>query len=67
MTDTDRIGEKMAAILGVPAEYALVCFLPVGVPAEPEQRVKKQPFAARAWKNGFMQPFGAADAAKKAR
>jgi len=53
ITDTDRIGEQMARILGVPEEYELVCFLPVGIPAEEIRPVKKQPFESRAWLNGF--------------
>ena len=57
ITDADRIGDKMAAILGVPEEYQLVCFLPVGIPAEAAGAVSKQPFAMRAWLNGFEKPF----------
>lgn len=57
ITDADRIGDKMAAILGVPEEYQLVCFLPVGIPAEAAGTVSKQPFAMRAWLNGFEKPF----------
>ena len=57
ITDADRIGDKMAAILGVPEEYHLVCFLPVGIPAEAAGTVSKQPFAMRAWLNGFEKPF----------
>jgi len=53
ITDTDRIGDQMAKILGVPDEYELVCFLPVGIPAEEIRPVKKQPFESRAWLNGF--------------
>lgn len=53
ITDDDRIGDKMAAILGVPEEYELVCFLPVGIPAEAVRPVKKQPLEKRAWLNGF--------------
>ena len=53
VTDVDRIGDKMAAILGVPEEYKLVAYLPVGVPADPWKRVKKKPFEDRAWFNGF--------------
>ena len=54
ITDTDRIGDKMAAVLGVPAGYELVCMLPVGVPAEelPPGK-KKKPFGERAWFNRF--------------
>lgn len=53
VTDTDRIGDKMAAILGVPEEYSLIAYLPVGIPAEETKRVRKRPFEARAWFNSF--------------
>lgn len=55
ITDVDRIGEKMARILGVPEEYELVCLLPVGVAADPVRAPKKLDFAERAWFNGFPQ------------
>ena len=57
ITDTDRIGDKMAAILGVPDEFELVCFLPVGIPEEPAKPVSKQPFSERCWLNGFQKNF----------
>jgi len=54
VTDVDRIGRKMADVLGVPEEYDLVCYLPVGVAAdEVKCGAKKQPFGERAWFNGF--------------
>ena len=53
ITDTDRIGHKMAAILGVPEEYELIAYLPVGIPEAPGKRVKKKPLDQRAWFNGF--------------
>ena len=53
ITDTDRIGDKMARILGVPEEYELVCLLPVGVAADPVKGPKKKEFSERAWFNGF--------------
>jgi len=53
ITDADRIGRKMADILGVPEDYELVCFLPVGVAAEGLNYVEKMPFEQRAWFNGF--------------
>ena len=53
ITDTDRIGDQMAAILGVPEEYQLVCFLPVGIAEEEPIAPKKQAFEERAWFNGF--------------
>lgn len=53
VTDLDRIGDKMAAILGVPNEYKLIAYLPVGIAAEAGKRVKKKSFEERAWFNGF--------------
>ena len=53
ITDVDRIGDKMADILGVPEDYELVAVLPVGIPAEETIRVAKKSFAERAWFNGF--------------
>ena len=55
ITDTDRICDQIAQILNVPAEYELVCILPVGI-AESEPTVpKKKAFHERAWFNGFPQ------------
>ncbi len=53
ITDVDRIGDKMARILGVPEEYELVCLLPVGVAEGEPIAPKKHPFEERAWFNGF--------------
>lgn len=53
MTEVDRIGYQMAQILGVPEEYELVCFLPIGVAEEKVRGPKKKEFAERAWFNGF--------------
>ena len=53
VTDEDRIGRQMADILGVPQDRELICYLPVGVAAGPVKRVRKRPFAQRAWYNGF--------------
>ena len=53
VTDEDNIGRKMSDVLGVPAEYELVCYLPIGKAAEPTRRPKKKPFSERAWFNGF--------------
>jgi len=58
ITDTDRIGDQMAAILGVPGDYELVAFLPVGIALEEIRPVRKQPFEARAWLNGFGKGLG---------
>jgi nitroreductase len=53
ITDEDKIGRKMADILGVPENYDLVCFLPVGVAANEVRHAKRKPFCERAWFNGF--------------
>ncbi len=53
VTDTDRIGHRIAQILGVPDEYELVCILPVGVAAGEPTMPRKKPFCERAWYNGF--------------
>lgn len=55
ITDVDRIGRKMADVLGVPQDYELVCFLPLGIAEKPARRVKKKPFETRAWFNGFRK------------
>lgn len=53
ITDEDRIGRKMADILGVPQHMELVCFLPVGRAAQQAHEPVKKPFDERAWFNGF--------------
>ncbi|MBR2408537.1 MAG: nitroreductase family protein [Lachnospiraceae bacterium] len=55
VTDTDRIGDQMAQILGVPEEYELICYLPIGVAEEEVRGPKKKEFAERAWFNGFPE------------
>jgi len=55
VTDVHKIGKKMADILGVPDDYELVCFLPVGIANQPVKHVKKKPFGERAWFNGFKK------------
>ena len=53
ITDEDRIGRKMADLLGVPENYDLVCFLPVGIAESEPGMPRKKPFGERAWFNGF--------------
>ena len=55
VTDVDRIGYQMAQILGVPDEYELVCFLPVGIAEEECVAREKKAFEERAWFNGFQK------------
>ena len=55
VTDVDRIGYQMAQILGVPDEYELVCFLPVGIAEEECTAKAKKSFEERAWFNGFQK------------
>lgn len=53
ITDEDDIASNLAKRLNVPEDYSLVCILPVGIAEEPAKRVKKKPFEARAWFNGY--------------
>lgn len=53
ITDDDRIGDKMARILNVPADYELVCFLPVGIAESDPVLPRKKAFEERAWFNSF--------------
>jgi len=55
ITDADAIGRQMADILGVPGDYDLVCFLPVGIAEQPVTHPEKKPFEERAWFNGFRK------------
>ena len=55
ITDVDAIGRKMADILGVPDDYELVCFLPIGTAVQPLTFAEKKSFEERAWFNGFKQ------------
>lgn len=53
VTNEKRIGEQMANILGVPEDYRLIAYLPVGIPAEEVRGPRKKPLSERAWFNGF--------------
>lgn len=53
ITDEDKIGRKMADILGVPEDYELVCLLPVGKAENEAAAPKKKTFEERAWFNSF--------------
>ncbi len=55
ITDEDRLGDKMAQILGVPEDVRLVCMLPVGIADEPVKPPRKRAFEARAWFNAYPQ------------
>lgn len=55
VTDPTRVGDRMAEILGVPEEYKLIAYLPVGIPESLPRRVRKKPFEQRGWFNGFGQ------------
>ena len=58
ITDEDKIGCQMAQILGVPQDYELICFLPVGVGISEPVLPRKRSFDQRAWFNGFPQKDG---------
>lgn len=53
ITDEDKINKKMAAILNVPDDYELVCFLPVGIAENEPVAPKKKDFDERAWFNTY--------------
>lgn len=53
VTGKSGVAKRMAEALGVPESYDLVAYLPIGLPAEQGVRVKRKPFEARAWFNGF--------------
>ena len=53
VTDEHQVGCRIAAVLGVPEEYDVVAYLPVGIPADKPNRVRKKPLTERAWFNGF--------------
>ena len=55
ITDADRIGRRMADLMDVPQHLDLVCYLPVGKPAEEGGHAKKLPFEERAWFNGYRK------------
>lgn len=56
ITDDDGINHKMEAILGVPQDHEIVCFLPVGIAQDQIRQPKKKSFADRAWFNAFRNP-----------
>ena len=55
ITDEDRIGEKMAAVLGVPDGYELVCFLPVGIAQDEKKAPKRKPSGSALFTTPFRQ------------
>ncbi len=57
ITDEDHIGWKMGEILGVPQGSELICYLPLGLPAEEVKAPHKRLFDQRAWYNGYGRGF----------
>ena len=53
ITDDDRICDKIAAVLGVPDDYDVVCILPVGKATDDFHAPSKKPFAERVRFNHF--------------
>jgi len=49
----DGVGEKLGALLGVPADRKVSILLPVGVPVESWPQRDRLPFEQRAWFNRF--------------
>lgn len=53
ITAEDNIGRQMADLYGVPEDWELVVYLPIGKAAAEGPRVKKLPFEDRAWFNEY--------------
>lgn len=53
ITDADKIGRRIADLLGVPSHIDLVCYLPIGIPAADGPRALKRPFGERMQFNGY--------------
>lgn len=53
ITDDDGINKKIAEVLGVPDEFEIVCFMPVGVGTDEPTLPRKRSFEQRACFNGF--------------
>ena len=53
ITDDDRICDKIAAVLGIPEEYDVVCILPVGKALDDFHAPSKRSFGERVRFNGF--------------
>jgi len=51
--DDDRQGLQMASILGVPEDYQLISYSPVGIALDEIKFPNKLTFEERAWFNGF--------------
>jgi len=51
--DDDEQGKQMADILGVPEDYELISYSPVGIASEAVKFPQRKPFEERAWFNGF--------------
>lgn len=49
----DNKGYQMAQVLGVPDDYELVCYLPVGVAETDPVGPKKKDLQERAWFNCY--------------
>jgi nitroreductase len=55
ITGNPEIQREIARTLGVPEEYTLVAYLPVGVPEKEGKRPAYKPFSERAWFNGYRK------------
>ncbi len=53
ITDDDRICDKIASVLNVPADYDVVCILPVGKAADEFHAPGKKPFSERVCFNSW--------------
>ena len=47
--------DVISKLLNIPADYTVVCYLPVGVPETEGKRPGNKPFKERAWFNGYRK------------
>jgi nitroreductase len=53
VTGNPEVQQNIARALGVPTEYTVVAYLPIGIPEKEGKRPSYKPFSERAWFNSF--------------
>jgi len=53
VTANEKTQAQIAKLLGIPQDYEVVAFLPIGLPEANTKRPKYKPFKERAWFNKF--------------
>jgi len=55
VTAKEETQQEIAKLLNIPADYVVVCYLPVGVAETEGRRPGNKPFEERAWFNGYRK------------